>query len=46
MSSLSSRSALSSLASCVMTLDDPTTVDGSDWVVDEGERGGTGWEVR
>ena len=36
--SLASRSALSSLPSCVMTLDDPLAADGSDWVVDEDAR--------
>ena len=43
--SLASRSALSSLSSCVMTLDDPPEVDGSDWGVGEGgnnERDGRG----
>ena len=36
--SLSSRSALSSLPSCVMTLGDPSAANGSNWVVDEDER--------
>ena len=47
-SSLASRSALSSLSSCVMTLDDSPVVGGLDWVVDEDgrdEREGRGDDV-
>ena len=38
MPSLSPRSVLSSLLSCVMTLGDPSAANGSNWVVDEDGR--------
>ena len=41
MPSLASRSALSSLSSCDMTLDAPSAVGGSDWGVDEDGRDGS-----